>query len=171
MQRSAGTVCTGVSGADHAMTIIMAVKNTAVAGVRAYMEWDAAGAGSPRYAVPYRNGATPHLFRTDDAAVNVDATIGGAVLATAPAIYTVSFSGTAGQMFVNGTSLGAAVACNVGACTFDLFTLGCAAPAGTESLFCDFSIAELAIFGVQLSAANQLAIERYMGARYGIAVA
>ncbi len=171
MQASAGTICSGVSGTDTPITVLMAVKNTGVTGTRAYMEWDAAGAVSPRFAVPYRNAATPRLFRTDNAASNVDAVLAGAVLTTAPSIYTLSFSGTTGQMFVNGVALAAAAACNVGVCTFDLFTLGCAAPSSTESLFCDFSIAELAIFGRQLTAGEQLAIERMMGTRYGITVA
>lgn len=165
----ANAVADAFAGSDVACTIMSAVKFNSLA--TAGEVWSFGSSASNNQVMALSNTTTPeyNVLRRDDAATSKTFSA-GTPTTSSMAILSLVFSGTVGQLFVNGTQIGSDTNLDVGALTVNRFAFG-ALLRSVASVFLSGDLPESLIHPTALSTANRLLIERNMGAYYGVTVA
>lgn len=142
--------CSGyASGSDLAFSLILAVKPvTTYSGVFASFGRSTLDTS---YMQVYSGGGNLNLFRKDDS--GGAGVFTSAAMTDAPHVIVVSFAGTTISAWIDGTLAVNAVAMNVGACTWDRFTIG-ALGRSSYSNFAPVDIKLAALFSRALTAAE-----------------
>jgi hypothetical protein len=106
------------------------------------------------------------IKRQDDAASSVETTYNFTL--NQDDVNAAVFSGTAISAYWNDQTCYTGTACNVGALTLNVFTLGALLSNGSLSNFWDGSIAEVIIYNRALSDSERILAQRYLGNKWRI---
>lgn len=167
-------VVSGFAAQDQPLTVFAVVKANDISVNRAIWSLGSSGSNYP-YLWHYIAATSPNYnaTRRDDAASATKDfptnAVPGATTASA-VVTTVSTTGTIGNIYVNGTLLNAAADVDVGVSTFTYLGIG----AQVRSIVNNFlagDIAEFAFYNRVLAPIERQRVERYLGTKYGVAVA
>lgn len=157
------------SGTNLPFTVVIAAKHVTNVASEDLFAWGSSTDADP-FSVLRSNGSTYQIQQRDDTAVSNLAVVSGVIVNTSPHVYTALFDGTNAEVRVDGVSVAGPSACNVGAMTVDRFALGALLRAAASNFFDGYQF-EVLVYASSLSASDRSAIERALGAKWGITVA
>jgi len=165
---SVNTLATVFAGADKPISIITAVRHATAAGNQDYIMLEKTGAYDNERLGFYKN-TSPYLgFLNKDATTAAKNLVGADAVTTSTSVMSAIFTGTAGNLYINGTRTGAADQDgDIGAkTTLDKCTIG--AHYNPLGSFMNGHIAAIAVFNKALSSDERIGVENYFRLKFGI---
>lgn len=166
----ANGIAAAASGSDLPVTAVMVIQPVTLStGVtHVFAGWGTSALANPRFWF-YSNNGQYNVIRRDDAATQLTGSVAGET--TSPQVLTYRFSGTACQIYRDGTALASAMALDVGTITLDRFTIGANLQAAVAANFYDGYVMDMVIYAADLSTGDRSAVERGLAAPYNLTVA
>lgn len=153
------------NGADIPCSIVAVARLTATSGAQTIVGFSNSASANARHALLATTSSAQTGQRRDDAALLK--TLTGSASNTAANVHSFVFSGTAGNLYLNGAQSGTAdTDLDVGTVTLDQGQIG----GVRSSNFLNGAIAEVVVYSRAIGVAERKRLERYLGAKYGIAI-
>ena len=165
---TASSISTALSGSDKPFTIISAIEKASNSGTDAIFSLGNTGDANPFHEIRTEAANNYESHRSDDSPSTV--TDSGGTPDTDPHIVSVTFTGTAVSIHVDGAVVVDDQAHDVGTMTVNQFAVGALVKNAVSNYFAG-DISEWSIYSVAKSAADRNQVEKRLGAKYGVSVA
>lgn len=158
------------TGTDPAYTMALVLKQATTTGTPTWIGATNSTDASRQHSF-WGNGATDYRDYNQNDSHTIKQASGGSGPNTSAHVLTATFDGTTERRYRDGTQLGTDFAMSTGvATTLDRFALGCY-PATVPNSFMNGHIAEVVLVSRALSTLELTEVTRYLGRKYGVAVA
>ena len=165
---TASSISTALSGSDKPFTIISAIEKASNSGTDAIFSLGNTGDANPFHEIRTEAANNYESHRSDDSPSTV--TDSGGTPDTDPHIVSVTFTGTAVSIHVDGAVVVDDQAHNVGTMTVNQFAVGALVKNAVSNYFAG-DISEWSMYSVAKSSADRNQVEKRLGAKYGVSVA
>lgn len=161
----ANGIATALAGSDKPFTMLVVAKQNSAVAANALLMLCSTVDNDTRHHFDADGTNYRSLRRDDVAAIK---TLVGGTPDTSFHVLCSRFTGTIGQLFRNGTQLGADTDLDVGAATFDQFGVG-GMEAQAATSYLDGDIGEVLVYDSAIPVTDRRAVEGYLKARWGTA--
>lgn len=157
------------SGTDLPATVIIAYRHVTVAANQCYASWGSSSSVNPFGSLDATVAGSTVRWNLRDDALAQKFTAGG-VFNTSAHVASFVHTGTLGSVYIDGATIASGVDLDLGAMTFNRFSLGCFGRT-TNTTFMDGYLFEGLIYAAALSTEDRQTAERSLGSEWGITVA